>query len=229
MEILGNSTLDKTRGIGLGIAFIVEFDNFHFHITTNKKSYACANYFIIHLQQKRLTWDATVLKESEEFIKRVYKRLLKEPDNLTKALLHLVTQRRGEINNTPLDVSLIPDTLTMFLTVNTDRDLTEQISNVNNTEPMSDEAIVGNLMEAAAGVVDINYRMNTKDEILDGYTILAETQFFITKRTNPEESDPDLFINGQDKNLSFQFGGGTRTFPISHQFCSLLSFIINLT
>ncbi|CAI2166105.1 14331_t:CDS:2 [Funneliformis geosporum] len=171
MEILGNSTLDKTRGIGLGIAFIecifvlrtppndglVEFDNFHFHITTNKKSYACANYFIIHLQQKRLTWDATVLKESEEFIKRVYKRLLKEPDNLTKALLHLVTQRRGEINNTPLDVSLIPDTLTMFLTVNTDRDLTEQISNVNNTEPMSDEAIVGNLMEAAAGGIDENF------------------------------------------------------------------------
>ncbi|CAI2176993.1 16901_t:CDS:2 [Funneliformis geosporum] len=284
-----------------------------FRITTNKKTNALANYFNNKSPTEKINLDATVLKESEDFIKRVndfitsmqyflltpkwlryfpggFKqttmRLLKERDNMTKDLLQLVTQRREEINNTPLDVSLTPDMLTMFLTVNTDRDITEQIANESNTEPMSDEAIVGNFMEAAAGgidttagtlcfisycmarypeakkrlfeeidsiittnqklthenlnkltycdavikevsrllpVVDINYRMNTNDENLDGYTIPAETQFFINQRginkhtfnwTNPEEFDPDRFINSQDKNLTFQFGGGARMCPL---------------
>ncbi|CAG8653156.1 5424_t:CDS:2 [Funneliformis mosseae] len=208
---------DKTRGIGLGRAELLE--------------------------KEKINVDSTVLKESEEFIKRIndfitslqyflltpkwlrhfpggFKkktmRLLKERDNMRKDLLKLVTQRREEINNTPLDEPITPDMLSMFLTVNTERDITEQIANETNTEPMTDEAIVGNFMEAVSG-----------EETLDKYIIPAETQFFINQRginkhksnwTNPEKFDPDRFINGQDKNLAFQFGGGARMCPATSRF-----------
>jgi len=73
--------------------------------------------------------------------------------------------------------------------------------------------------------------MNTEKEILDGYVISAETQIFIYQKgmnkhkanwTNPEEFNPDHFLNGQDKNLTFQFGGGARICPVSHVFDNLI-------
>ncbi|CAI2188680.1 3605_t:CDS:2, partial [Funneliformis geosporum] len=283
-----------------------------FQITSNKKVYALANYFNKLSPKGKLGFDTTVLKESEEFIHRVedfitsliyflltpkflryfpiggsYQRtlkLLKERDNLINDLMNLVAKRREEIDNTPLDEPITPDMLTMLITVNTKRSIIEN-TNDANTEPMTDDAIVGNFMEAVAGgvdttaasacyvgyylaqypevkkrvfeeidskftrdqkltlevldklpyceaviretsrllpIADLNYRMNTKEEILGGYVIPAETQIYIhhygmnkhkAHWSNPEEFNPDRFLNDREKSMNFQFGGGIRMCP----------------
>ncbi|CAI2164966.1 14835_t:CDS:2 [Funneliformis geosporum] len=77
------------------------------------------------------------------------------------------------------------------------------LCNEIHTEPLTDEAIIDNLMEATAGVIkinlrrtkqtdavlreisrihttfDLNYRVSTRKKILDGYVIPAETQIYI--------------------------------------------------
>ncbi|CAG8497820.1 16964_t:CDS:2 [Funneliformis caledonium] len=70
--------------------------------------------------------------------------------------------------------------------------------------------------------VDLNYRMNTKEEILNGYVIPAETQIYIhhygmnmheAHWSNPEIFNPDRFLNDREKSMNFQFGGGIRMCP----------------
>ncbi|CAI2176989.1 16899_t:CDS:2 [Funneliformis geosporum] len=65
-------------------------------------------------------------------------------------LLHLVTQRREEINITTLDVSLTLDMLTMFLTAITNRDISEQFGNKTNMN-----RCLMKLLLVIAGVIDI--------------------------------------------------------------------------
>jgi len=76
-------------------------------------------------------------------------------------ILSLITQRRKEINNTPLDVPITPDMLSIFITANTDRDLSERTTNKTDNEPMTDDIIIGNMMEVIAGsintIADLTY------------------------------------------------------------------------
>ncbi|CAG8596922.1 10204_t:CDS:2, partial [Acaulospora colombiana] len=69
-------------------------------------------------------------------------------------ILKTVQARRAEIEATPEDQQLTPDILTMFLTVNTPRDITERIANDQNDKPMTDEEVVGNYFEVLSGGID---------------------------------------------------------------------------
>ncbi|CAG8546265.1 12692_t:CDS:2 [Funneliformis caledonium] len=161
----------------------------------------------------------------------------------------------------------------------------ERISNETLTEPLTDEAIIGNFMETTAGGIDsitsstcfisyfmakypevkkrvfeeidskftrdqkltceelnqlpycdavireisrmhpiaeLNYRVNAQEEILNGYVIPAETQIYIHQYginmhkahwTNPEEFNPDRFLNNRENSLNLTFGGGIRMCP----------------
>lgn len=284
-----------------------------FHITANKKVYALANYFNKLSPREKVSVDSTLLRESEEFIQRVGSfvtsllyfmvtpksilylpiggfrqktlQLLKGRDNLMNDLTNIITRRREEIANTPLDEPITPDMLTMMITVNTDRSIMERISNETLTEPLTDEAIIGNFMETTAGGIDsitsstcfisyfmakypevkkrvfeeidskftrdqkltceelnqlpycdavireisrmhpiaeLNYRVNAQEEILNGYIIPAETQIYIHQYginmhkahwTNPEEFNPDRFLNNRENSLNLTFGGGIRMCP----------------
>ncbi|CAG8520648.1 13648_t:CDS:2 [Acaulospora colombiana] len=72
---------------------------------------------------------------------------------LNNMILKMVKDRRAEIEATPEDQPLVPDMLTMFLTVNTPRDVTERIADDQNNKPMTDEEVVGNYFEVlGAGI-----------------------------------------------------------------------------
>ncbi|CAG8462475.1 6674_t:CDS:2 [Acaulospora morrowiae] len=71
-----------------------------------------------------------------------------------RSILHIIKERRKEIDETPKDQELSHDLLTMFLTINTPRDITEKIVDGLHDQPMSDKEICGNMMEAIAGGID---------------------------------------------------------------------------
>ncbi|CAG8829789.1 2845_t:CDS:2, partial [Dentiscutata erythropus] len=60
----------------------------------------------------------------------------------------IIKSRREEIKKTPIVQKLKSDMLTMFLTVNTERDVTEKIADDLHDKPMSDDQIIPNFMEA---------------------------------------------------------------------------------
>ncbi|CAG8440277.1 15858_t:CDS:1 [Acaulospora colombiana] len=69
---------------------------------------------------------------------------------LRENLLKIVKARREEIERTPEDEKLVPDFLTMFLTVNTPRDITKGIADDINGRPMTDKEIVNVFLEVSA-------------------------------------------------------------------------------
>ncbi|CAG8440267.1 15857_t:CDS:2 [Acaulospora colombiana] len=150
-----------------------------------------------------------------------YTKKLKHQHNwLRKRLLNDVKSRREEIERTPEDEPLTRDLLTMFLTVNTPRDITKGIADGANNRPMSDEEIASIFMEiSAAGL------RNEKPDQIGGYTFTESTDFFIyvhavnkhkSKWTNPELFDPDRFmdeLHPDYKKEVYTFGSGMRMCP----------------
>ncbi|CAG8538010.1 14029_t:CDS:2, partial [Acaulospora morrowiae] len=78
----------------------------------------------------------------------LFTKKLKEQVNLLRTnTINIVKTRREEIEGTPEDAPLTRDLLTMFLTVNTTRDITKGIADDINDRPMSDEEIAPVFME----------------------------------------------------------------------------------
>ncbi|RHZ70849.1 hypothetical protein Glove_265g13 [Diversispora epigaea] len=85
--------------------------------------------------------------------KRKANNLKKSINKANEVYLKLIKDRKQEIDRIPIDEQLDADTLTMFLTVNTPRDITTRADN-NHTRPMSEEEILGNIFEIISGGVD---------------------------------------------------------------------------
>ncbi|RHZ61693.1 hypothetical protein Glove_346g104 [Diversispora epigaea] len=67
---------------------------------------------------------------------------------------NIIESKREEISKTPIDQKLKSDMLTMFLTVNTERDITERISDDLHDKPMSNKDVGANFIEVMSGGVD---------------------------------------------------------------------------
>ncbi|RHZ78407.1 hypothetical protein Glove_165g23 [Diversispora epigaea] len=67
---------------------------------------------------------------------------------------YIIKSRREEISKTPIDQKLKSDILTMFLTVNTERDITERITDDLHDEPMSDKDVQRNFIELMGAGID---------------------------------------------------------------------------
>ncbi|CAG8580144.1 7847_t:CDS:2, partial [Acaulospora colombiana] len=84
-------------------------------------------------------------------LSKKYKRTFSWLDDY---ILKAVEVRRAEIDATPEGRPLTPDILTMFLTVNTKKDITEGISDDAHDRPMTNEEVVGNYFEVMAGGIN---------------------------------------------------------------------------
>ncbi|CAG8637530.1 12950_t:CDS:2, partial [Acaulospora morrowiae] len=102
-----------------------------------------------------ILWFMMVPKFVRDFpgVNSYTKRLKKQVGWLRNRLLKIVKTRREEIQRTPESEMLTPDLLTMFLTVNTPRDITEGIADDVNSRPMTDEEIAPNFMEISLSAV----------------------------------------------------------------------------
>jgi len=65
-------------------------------------------------------------------------------------LNNITKERKIEIEKTPINQELTPDMLTMMITFNTPRD----INGSHGLEPMNDEDICGNILEAILGGIN---------------------------------------------------------------------------
>ncbi|PKC12245.1 cytochrome P450 [Rhizophagus irregularis] len=152
-----------------------------FTLTTNKRAYSFANYFNQLSNTKTKQHSEIEMVESENLIKNIrswlhalqffmdtpslwgkyipsFKKrseyLKSEVDRLNNTFMELVKQRRKEIEMTPEDEQLIPDMLSMLLTVNTPRDVTAKLADEHHTRPLSDEEVRGNILEVISAGVD---------------------------------------------------------------------------
>ncbi|CAG8759119.1 8207_t:CDS:2, partial [Acaulospora morrowiae] len=81
-----------------------------------------------------------------------YTQYIKDRINWLKNEINdVIKSRREEIFKTPMDQKLIPDILLMFLTANTERDVTEQIVDDLHDKPMSDKDVESNLLAVLSG------------------------------------------------------------------------------
>ncbi|RIB06548.1 cytochrome P450 [Gigaspora rosea] len=174
-ELGHNTTLNFSEWID---QYIMDIS---FVMITNKRAYSFVNYYNRISKGKSVKYPDSVLIESEKFIKNVHswlsalqffmdtpkfwrnhvtnmkKRanwLKAEVNRLNQTLLDIIRDRRQEISRTPPDVSLKSDFLTMLLTINTPRDITINIADDHHTNPMTDEDVCGNLIEAVVAGVD---------------------------------------------------------------------------
>ncbi|CAG8455699.1 11685_t:CDS:2 [Acaulospora morrowiae] len=86
---------------------------------------------------------------------RIYTKKLKEGLNWLNRKVHsIIKERREEIEKTPEDQELAHDLLTMFITINTPRDITEKIADSLHDRPMTDEEICGLFIENLSGGID---------------------------------------------------------------------------
>ncbi|CAG8537990.1 14028_t:CDS:2 [Acaulospora morrowiae] len=141
-------------------------------VTTSKSSNALACYYK-KISSDNTEVSDRILKESEHLSKctrgyatsilwyrsvpkifrnfpgiHLFTKKLKEQVNwLRTNAINIVKNRREEIERTPEDISLTRDLLTMFLTINTTRDITKGIADDINDRPLSDEEIAPVFME----------------------------------------------------------------------------------
>ncbi|CAG8537318.1 16839_t:CDS:2, partial [Acaulospora morrowiae] len=148
-----------------------------FLIATGKPARSLASYYNELSIDKKVDVSENALKESEvllqaiedlsasgihfmifpKFIRdfpgiRLYTQRLKNSINwLRKKSLDIIKARREDIEKTPKDQELTPNILTMFLTINTSRDVTESIVDSLHDKPMSDEEIGSLFLEILLG------------------------------------------------------------------------------
>nr|CAG8436530.1 875_t:CDS:2 [Entrophospora candida] len=140
--------------------------------TTNKKFDTLNNYHKVlcapekNSEQESLIHHVRTMIEGMEFFLMVptflhvlpnynssAKKFLCSFDWMRKHYLsNLIKERRNEIEKTPIGQELTPDMLTLMLTFNTPRDKSQ--SDDQHPEPMADEDICGNILEAILGGIN---------------------------------------------------------------------------
>ncbi|CAG8523605.1 3032_t:CDS:2 [Acaulospora colombiana] len=113
-------------------------------IISNKPLHALSN-FHKKLSNKEISRESA---ESEELVDTI--RFINEILHWFVFMPAYTSGNRSNTQNQPL----VPDMLTMFLTVNTPRDITERIADDQNDKPMTDEEVVGNYFDVLIGGVD---------------------------------------------------------------------------
>ncbi|CAG8555602.1 467_t:CDS:2 [Acaulospora colombiana] len=151
-----------------------------FLIAANKQARSLASYYGSLSGKRNECTSESILKESDTFLEAVdgfamcliyfllfpkivrnfpgiksYTQRLKNQLNwFRNSTLNIIKERREEIERTPEDQQLTYDILTMFITINTPRDITEKIADNLHDKPMSDEEICGNFIETITGGID---------------------------------------------------------------------------
>ncbi|CAG8677155.1 12775_t:CDS:2, partial [Acaulospora colombiana] len=152
----------------------------------------------------------------------------KQVEWLKRSLFEIVKIRREEIERTPEDESLVPDWLTMFLTLNTPRSVTKGVVSDLNSQPLTDGEIVPSLIETSRifPTLPILFKRNEKPDEIGGYMFPESTEFFayiegIHKRksnwVNPEVFNPDRFVDELHpdyKRVVYTFGGPGRNLAL---------------
>ncbi|CAG8671659.1 10833_t:CDS:2, partial [Acaulospora morrowiae] len=151
-----------------------------FFIAASKRRYSLASYYNSVSIDKKVHVSESNLKESDTFIDAVdgflmcllyflvlpkyirdflgirrYTQNLKEKLSwLRMNIRDIIKERREEIEKTPENQELAHDILTMFITINTSRDITERIADSLHDRPMTDEEICGLFIETLSGGID---------------------------------------------------------------------------
>ncbi|RHZ78363.1 hypothetical protein Glove_165g25 [Diversispora epigaea] len=151
-----------------------------FIISTNNRAYAFANHYNKVTKNEKLSLPESVLKESNTFVESInvvvqslqyffilprivlYLPIIERYTKYLKGRVYwvrynvndIIKSRREEISKTPIDQKLKSDILTMFLTVNTERDITERIADDLHDEPMSDKDVQRNFIEIMGAGID---------------------------------------------------------------------------
>src|SRR5207247_2382824 len=165
-------------------------------IITNKKCDALKNHYnVLSLPEKNVDTETLIghvrsIFGAFEFFLMIPKFLYVLPkyDKQVKKLLgsfdwmreyflpNIIKERREEIEKTPIDQKLVPDMLTMMITFNTPRDISQGSSSTNDQplEPMSDENICENLMEAVIAGIDTVSIKKKSIKVGEGYEFFAD-------------------------------------------------------
>ncbi|RHZ82483.1 hypothetical protein Glove_109g161 [Diversispora epigaea] len=151
-----------------------------FIISSNNRAYALANYYNKVTKNGKLSLPESLLKESNTFVESInvavqsfqyffilprmvlHLPIIKRYTQYLKGRIYwirnnvnnIIKSRREEISKTPIDQKLKSDILTMFLTVNTERDITERIADDLHDEPMSDKEVQRNFVEIMGAGID---------------------------------------------------------------------------
>ncbi|CAG8493247.1 3955_t:CDS:2 [Acaulospora colombiana] len=149
-----------------------------FLLSTSIQKHSITNYYnSLSIDKKNTTVIEGAFKETETFLKaledvtmclvyfmivpkfvrnfpgiRWYSQRLKNQLNwMRNSVCNIAKARREEIEKTPEDQELTKDMLTMFLTINTSRDITERIADSLHDKPMTDDKTIINFVEIMAG------------------------------------------------------------------------------
>ncbi|RHZ86163.1 hypothetical protein Glove_54g17 [Diversispora epigaea] len=151
-----------------------------FITTTNKSAHALTNYYTELTPNEKSSLPESILKESNTFVEFVdsfvysvfyfflVPRIIRNFPGISRNTQYIkdrvswlrnnldntIKSRREEIFKTPIDQKLTSDMLTMFLTVNTERDVTERIADNHHDEPMPDKEIQENFIEVLSAGID---------------------------------------------------------------------------
>ncbi|RHZ44556.1 hypothetical protein Glove_718g45 [Diversispora epigaea] len=151
-----------------------------FITTTSNRACALVNYYNKVTPNEKLAVPESILKESSTFVESIdafvygvqyffvlprivrnlpgikgYTQYLKDKISwLRNNVDNIIKSKREEISKTPIDQELKSDMLTMFLTVNTERDITERIADDLHDKPMSDKVVQENFIEVLSAGVD---------------------------------------------------------------------------
>ncbi|RHZ74575.1 hypothetical protein Glove_220g31 [Diversispora epigaea] len=150
-----------------------------FITTTSKPAYALANYYNELTPNEKSSLPESILKENSTFLESVdvfiysvlyfffvprivrnfpgvnrHTQYIKDRISwLRNNIDNIIKSKREEISKITIDQKLKSDMLTMFLTVNTERDITE-ISDDTHDKPMSDKDVQENLIEVLSAGFD---------------------------------------------------------------------------
>ncbi|RHZ61682.1 hypothetical protein Glove_346g188 [Diversispora epigaea] len=175
-----------------------------FITTTSKPAYALVNYYNQITPHEKSPVPKGIVTESDLFIESVdafgnclvyffkiprivrnfpgvnrFTQYLKDRLSWLRVTVdNIIKSKREEISKTPIDQKLKSDMLTMFLTVNTERDITERIADDLHDKPMSNKDVGANFIEVMSGVNYYNQiTPHEKSPVPKG--IVTESDLFI--------------------------------------------------
>ncbi|CAG8676559.1 17675_t:CDS:1, partial [Racocetra fulgida] len=96
------------------------------------------------------------IRNNFPFIREKIKSLLKNKEKFFGKIRKIISDRRIEIENTPLDQPLRHDLLTSHITANTPRDINviKHSDDVDMSKPLNDKVIFGNIFESIIAGTD---------------------------------------------------------------------------
>lgn len=110
----------------------------------------------IHLYNQSMSFMMllpTSFRRNIPFVKDLNKNFLDNKDWISQELNRIISERREEIENTPLDQPLEPNILTLLLTTNTERDL-DKVSVGKFDRPLTDDEAKSIIREVFTGGLD---------------------------------------------------------------------------